>query len=289
MGYSGRYHAASLVAVFIALAIGIVIGIGLAHDVISGASKELENSLRGDLEDARAQAEDLQQQLDREQQFSSRAFPALVNGLLDGQKIAIVGIGGLSDETDSAVEAALDPTGADIAAKAVIAMPPDSSALAGAAGPRWSGARRGGPELARLGHRLGVQISGGGGLIRAAGSQLFSRFSGRLDGVDMVVVAPGDLSGLDPAERTRAQSLLSGLYSGIKDGADGSVAVELTSTEPSVLGGPSQVGMATVDHADLTAGKTAIVYSLLGAEGDYGTREGDDSFLPELLVPSASP
>jgi len=31
MGYSGRYHAASLAAVFIALAIGILIGVGLGH------------------------------------------------------------------------------------------------------------------------------------------------------------------------------------------------------------------------------------------------------------------
>ena len=48
MGYSGRYHAASLAAVFVALAIGILIGVGLADDVVSGASQELEDSLRND-------------------------------------------------------------------------------------------------------------------------------------------------------------------------------------------------------------------------------------------------
>ncbi len=43
MGYSGRYHAASLAAVFLALAIGILIGVGLGHNVLSGAQRDLED------------------------------------------------------------------------------------------------------------------------------------------------------------------------------------------------------------------------------------------------------
>ena len=46
MGYSGRYHAASLAAVFLALAIGILIGVGLGDDVVSSAAEDLEASLR---------------------------------------------------------------------------------------------------------------------------------------------------------------------------------------------------------------------------------------------------
>ncbi len=34
MGYSARYHAASLAAVFLALAIGILIGVGLGDNVV---------------------------------------------------------------------------------------------------------------------------------------------------------------------------------------------------------------------------------------------------------------
>ena len=178
------------------------------------------------------------------------------------------------------------PAGGEVAAKAVIATPIDAGGLAEAAGPAWTGARHGGPQLQRLGRRLGEELSGGGQLLRSTGSTLFSRFSGRLVGVDMVVVAPSDLSGLDPVERARTQNMLSGLYAGIEAGSAGAVAVELTTTDPSVLGEASNTGMATVDHADLTAGKAAIVFSLLGAEGDYGIREGADSFLPDLLTPT---
>src|SRR4051794_41978927 len=51
-----RYHALSLVAVFLALGIGIVLGSSLGDTVVSQANRDLANSLRGDLNAARADA-----------------------------------------------------------------------------------------------------------------------------------------------------------------------------------------------------------------------------------------
>ncbi len=51
----------------------------------------------------------------------------------------------------------------------------------------------------------------------------------------------------------------------------------------------SDAGIATVDHVDLTAGKVALVFALLGAGGDYGVGESADSFLPELISPAQQP
>src|SRR5689334_24502738 len=102
MGYSGRYHAASLVAVFIALAIGIAIGAGLADDVQTSADKEVEDTLRSDLDDAEQRADDLDASLKREQEFSSRVYPALVNDRLAGEAVATLGIGHLPAATPAA-------------------------------------------------------------------------------------------------------------------------------------------------------------------------------------------
>ena len=44
-----RYHALSLVAVFLALGIGIVLGATLGDSVVSQANKDVRSSLRGDL------------------------------------------------------------------------------------------------------------------------------------------------------------------------------------------------------------------------------------------------
>jgi hypothetical protein len=288
MGYSGRYHAASLVAVFIALAIGIVIGAGLADDVQTSADKEVEDTLRSDLDDAEQRADDLDADLEREQEFSSRAYPALVDGRLAGESVAIIGIGDLDDQTAAAVESALAPTGAEVAARATIATPADVEALVDAAGPRWAAARRDNGELERLGRRLGGSLTGGSGLIDKTGSELFSRFSGKLNDVSRVVVVPSDLGDLEAGERESTASLLAGVYSGVEAGAPGSAAVELSATDPSELGEASAAGISTVDDADLTAGKVALVFSLLGADGDFGIKDGVDSFLPDLVGPVGS-
>ena len=55
MGYSARYHATSLIAVFLALAIGILIGAEFGGDALTSTRKNLEHSLVGNLQDARSQ------------------------------------------------------------------------------------------------------------------------------------------------------------------------------------------------------------------------------------------
>ena len=81
MGYSGRYHAASLAAVFLALAIGILIGVGpRAQRRLRRRTKDLEQSLKSDLASARGQRSTTSRaQLNqRAASSASRSIPALV-------------------------------------------------------------------------------------------------------------------------------------------------------------------------------------------------------------------
>src|SRR5204863_8186552 len=136
MGYSGRYHAASLAAVFLALAIGILIGVGLGHNVISAAQQDLEQSLKSDLSDARGRADTLQGQLNQERDFSQQVFPSLVGGQLAGKRIAVVALGALPDDMKGDIESLVgtdSPTGAALGEVAVVREPPDLHALAAAA------------------------------------------------------------------------------------------------------------------------------------------------------------
>ena len=100
MGYSGRYHAASLAAVFVALAIGILIGVGLADDVVSSASEEVESSLRSrprgaptrEVDDARGGAR-------RERSASpSRRVRRSSPGRLARERVALIALGDLPDD-----------------------------------------------------------------------------------------------------------------------------------------------------------------------------------------------
>jgi hypothetical protein len=97
MGYSGRYHAASLAAVFLALAIGILIGVGLGHNVLSGAQRDLETSLKSDLANTRGKNQALQGELNQAREFGAQIYPGLAGNLLSGKRIAVIALGGLPD------------------------------------------------------------------------------------------------------------------------------------------------------------------------------------------------
>ena len=103
MGYSARYHATSLIAIFFALAIGILIGAEFGGDALTETRKNLEQSLVGNLQDARSRADDLSSELGRADEFDERVYPVLTRERLEGRRIAVIAMGGLPSEITSAV------------------------------------------------------------------------------------------------------------------------------------------------------------------------------------------
>ncbi len=87
MGYSARYHATSLIAVFLALAIGILIGAEFGGETLTGTRRNLEHSLIGNLQDARERADQLSGELGRANEFGERVYPVLVRHKLRGRRI----------------------------------------------------------------------------------------------------------------------------------------------------------------------------------------------------------
>ena len=87
MGYSARYHATSLIAVFIALAIGILVGAEFGGDALTNTRRDLEHSLVGNLQDARSRADELNADLNRSDEFAERVYPALTRERLEGQAV----------------------------------------------------------------------------------------------------------------------------------------------------------------------------------------------------------
>ena len=55
------------------------------------------------------------------------------------------------------------------------------------------------------------------------------------------------------------------------------------STEPSSISFFQANDLSSVDDVDLTAGKLALVFALLGAEGSFGVKGSADRLLPDLL------
>jgi hypothetical protein len=286
MGYSSRYHAASLAAVFLALAIGILIGVGFGDNVLSNTKKDLEASLTGDLEAARSKSDQLAGQLHRSDEFAQAVYPGLVGGELRGQRIGVLALGGLDDGLSAAIEDALQSTGGRLVAVAVVSEPPDLGSLGSALGEtRLFDIETNSDSAEALGKGVGRQFVLGGDLLDTVKSRLLSRASGHFGGVDGVIVVRQQPE-LDPQDRTVTGRLESGLLDGIAQTGVRVVGVEGSETDPSSISFFSSHDLSTVDDIDLVSGQVAMVFALLGAEGNFGVKETADRLLPDLLTPS---
>ncbi len=285
MGYSARYHATSLIAVFLALAIGILIGAEFGGDALDSTRKNLESSLVDNLQDARSRSDELNGQLGQANEFADRVYPVLTRDRLEGKRVAIVALGGLPSEDTDAVEEALGPTGARLVGVGVVREPVDLNGLAeDLAKTRFADLRRNPDSLTALGAGLGRQLVLGGTLPEVVRGHLFSRASGTFGALDGVIVVRNQPQDMGPVQRTTAGTLESGLMGGITATRTPAVGVEASTAEPSSISFFQGNDLSSVDDVELTAGQLALVFSLLGAEGSFGVKGSADRLLPDLLT-----
>jgi hypothetical protein len=285
MGYSARYHAASLIAVFLALAVGILVGAEFGGDALTETRRDLEHSLVGNLQDARSQADELSGELNRSDEFGERVYPVLTRDRLAGTRIAIVALGGLPSDITGAVEDALGPTGAKLVGVGVVREPVDVNGLASdLSKTRFADLRTNPDALTELGTGLGRQLVIGGTLPEVVRGQLFSRASGTFGGLDGVIVVRDQPENMGPVQRGKANQLESALMGGITATRTPAVGIEATTSEPSSVSFFQSNDLSSVDDVDLTAGQLAMVFAMLGAEGSFGVKGSADRLLPDLLT-----
>lgn len=125
-----RYHLVSIVAVFLALAIGIVLGStelqGHTIDVLQSSSNALKNSLNA----ANAQHDSDQQAIGADQQFLQTAESRLLHKELDGDRLVIITEPGASGSVIDGVKQAAGIAGATVTG--VVALQPKFNDLSGA-------------------------------------------------------------------------------------------------------------------------------------------------------------
>ncbi|MGV1049770.1 MAG: copper transporter [Solirubrobacterales bacterium] len=286
MGYSARYHATSLIAVFLSLAIGILIGAEFGGDALTNTRKDLENSLVGNLQDARSRADELSGELGRSNEFGERVYPVMTRDHLEGKRVAILALGGLPSDVSAAVEEALAPTGAKLVAVGVVREPVDVNGLAGdLSQTRFFDLETNPDQLTALGKGLGRQLVIGGTLPEVVRGQLFSRASGSFGALDAVIVVRDQPQDMGPVQRSAAAQLEAALLSGMTATRTAAVGVETSKAEPSSISFFQGNDLSSVDDVDLTAGKLAMVFAMLGAEGSFGVKGSADRLLPDLLAP----
>lgn len=125
-----RYHLVSIIAVFLALAIGIVLGAtalqGGTLDVLRRTNELQQNQLNA----ANAQSNSFEQAVNADDSFLQAAEPKLLSGMLAGTKMVIVTEPGAQSAVVDGIESAAKYAGATVTA--AIALQPKFNDLSGA-------------------------------------------------------------------------------------------------------------------------------------------------------------
>ena len=312
-----RYHALSLAAVLLALAVGVVIGVAIGDsDLVSSAKSGIVHDLKEEVGQAQQHANKLSGELSSEQAFANDLYPIAVHGLLGGQSVGVVFLGGSSNRINGLIRDAVTQAGGNLGTVVAVHEPLDLAGIARAAeGTRFQALAPAAPEaseasggegaapavsapepelLEGFGTIVGKQLVSGGAnvereLISRVRARLLTAFDGQLGKLDEVVIVRNEPTTLTAEESKSAGEFDSGLIGGIAAVGIPIVGVELSNAEPSQIPWYQSKDLSSVDDLDTTAGQAALVYALTGSHGSFGVKATADSLLPNVVGASPQP
>jgi hypothetical protein len=274
-----RYHVASLSAVFLALIVGILVGVGISGRgfVDKSERRNFENriaALQSRVDQLGAQKALLTQQGSADEAFVQQTYPVLMHRRLEGRRLALIVLGSSGAAGD--VERALADAGATTAIYRVLKLPVSApavrQALRGASGFR---------RLDNVGHELGQEwLTGGVAPISDRVSPILVQeqrgAAGKpLDGTVIVQAAP--------VSDASTQQFVQGLFDGLRVGGLPVVAAERTNAAPSLVSAWRDAQLSTVDDVDTPSGKLALALLLAGAPGgSFGVKQSAGAPLPRI-------
>ena len=115
-----RYHLVSIVAVFLALAVGIVLGSTELRGAALSALDRTSSALSTKLEAADNENSALQQEVQGDHQFASAAQPVLLKHLLDSKKVVIITAPGASSSVVNGIKTSLSDAGATVSGQVAL-------------------------------------------------------------------------------------------------------------------------------------------------------------------------
>jgi Copper transport outer membrane protein, MctB len=291
-----RYHVASLAAVFIALVIGILVGVGISSGgFVQKSERRILNDkideLQRSLDAARLRTGDLSRAQRGATTYVEESYPLLMADRLAAQRVALVFVGPVDAEVRDLVERTLVDAGAGTPLRMrAIRVPVDLEALANMLDGRPALARYTRPDAAReLGQRLAHELVRGGKapVWRLLAPQLVAERAGNDEQpADAVVVARSV-----PPQQGQTARLLRGLYEGLASSGVPAVGVETSQVTLTTVDAFDKASLSSVDFVDTHVGRLALALLLGGGRpGSYGLKQtATDGILPPLEPLVASP
>lgn len=283
-----RYHIASLVAVFLALTIGILMGsVIVDKGVLVDQQKALVQSLEARQNDLQEKNRSLSRENTLLEKFEEES-QSVINGKLKEKRIAVIVTGDAPDEDHNDLREILGQAGANTT---VISIKMFSEKF------KDRGNRK---ELSKFFPQEGLskeelRIRVLGKLVLETVTPTNTAFLNELARLGFIKVRsignlPADqvvLFGGTRGGKSTVEDVDIPLIQQIKEIGMQVIGVENSDTKNSYIDAYQEQGISTIDNADQIAGKIAMVFVLLSEEeGHYGIKSSAEKLLPSLgLIP----
>jgi hypothetical protein len=308
-----RYHLVSIVSIFLALAVGIVLGAGPLQSGIGSTLGEQVAALRAEKEDLRKSLDASQKLVVAEQEYAAAVTPRVVAGQLTGRTVALVVMPSTERDIVATTRDALEASGATVTDALTVTEDWFDPTLASERAKAAQGAAT----------ALGLEsYATGDGLLRevfakltvskqpATASASRTAALGILADADLVdgsvaelapaqlaVVVSGDFSGSEQAVRDRAiavrrlvQSLEAGSDTTVVAGGVPVKAAGQPASSDAIAAvrqdSDASEKISTIDHAREGMGPAVVVLALVAQLADqvghYGISEGATAVMPSL-------
>ncbi len=309
-----RFHLVSIVSIFLALAVGIVLGAGPLQGSIGTQLTDQVSVLRQEKDDLRRQLDDANNTIKAQDQYAALVAPVALDGRLKARSVTLLVTPDVAGKFAQNVQQALGEAGASVttvvtlrddykdpakatdrattAAKAadLVGVPqvPDGNALLASV-------------LAKvLVHPAGAATTPVPGGAAALGvlkdAKLVDFTQSQLDRADLAVLLTGPIAGTTASVTAQGASLLA-LANTLSAQSAGLVAAtgqpttavgqEETTSLVTIIrkDGAAAKSMSTVDHADTVMGAGVIVLTLarqwLGTAGHFGVSSDAQAAVPQ--------
>lgn len=288
-----RYHIASIVAVFLALGLGILIGSTIVgDDLLVDQQKKVIDRLEQQFEDLRTRETELTADIEyktniinKYENYSQAVQPLLIKGHLKDYKVALVVCG--DSDVPAGLQNTLSVAGAQVVSKTVVLgnMKLDNAKQAATLKEFYKMDAKTETDALRryIAASVGAVITGQAqpDLITYLQSHELIRFTGDTSlPVNGVIV----LGGSNNLGAYYADSFDRGLISYLAAEGIKTFGVETSRVTYSSMENYQKENITTVDDVDLSPGQVSLVLAMEGESGNYGMKPTAQKFMPSLTL-----
>ena len=276
-----RYHVISLVAVFLALAIGILLGTTLVERGLIAEQKGQIKSLQSTFDEIKKKNESLHDDLKVYQDYADQAKAYMVAGHLSGKTYALLKSPDSDSATVDSVSKAISSAGGSVPVTiTIVSEKMNDQAVQNSLATMFSMPVDKNALYKRVCQEIVHQLA------TADNPAILTQFASlgliKMDGTLTAPVSAGVLVAADKITYQQAQTNDVPLIKSFIEASIPLLGVGGSKTSDFMLVTYKKTGISTVDNVDSSPGQTAMVLVLDGRWGNYGRGGAADRLLPAM-------